>query len=182
MTLADDASPEAFHNSNQTILLSPEISPTGAPHGNDTSTGGDATTPSPLQALQLFPRDGGDTAQYLSRPSSEVQVSLNMSDVREEEGKHGDGDSIADAIESVELEEALEESLCDQLLILIKNKGEEVSKCEMNRILLKKSLAAEVSMSSIPLDWTPRLPKQKKANPCSILLTIPGSGPSLLTA
>ncbi len=34
-----------------------------------------------------------------------------MSDAAAEEGKHGDGDSIADATESVELEEALEESL-----------------------------------------------------------------------
>ena len=120
----NDASPEAFHDANQTILLSPELTPSSAPHGNDTFAVGDAPTPSPLQARQLFVPHDGDTAQYLCRPPSELQVSLNMSDVREEEGEHGDGDSLADAIESAELEEALEESLRDRLLILVRRREE----------------------------------------------------------
>jgi hypothetical protein len=74
-----------------------------------------------------------------------------MSDAAEEEGKHGDGDSISDTTESVELEEALEESLRgDHLLFFIKKEGEEGSDIESNRILLKKGLAAEVSMPSVP--------------------------------
>jgi hypothetical protein len=46
-----------------------------------------------------------------------------MSDVIEEQAGHGDGDSVTDAIESAELEEALEELLRDWLLILVMNKG-----------------------------------------------------------
>jgi hypothetical protein len=34
----------------------------------------------------------------INHRSSEVQVSLNMSDVIEEDAEHGDGDSVADAI------------------------------------------------------------------------------------
>jgi hypothetical protein len=66
-----------------------------------------------------------------------------MSDIAEEEGKHGVCDS-----------EALEESLPvrDHLLILINNEGEEVSDIESKRILLKKGLAAEVSIPSVPSD------------------------------
>jgi hypothetical protein len=97
-----------------------------------------------------------------------------MSDITEEEGEHGDGDSIADAIESAKLEEALEEALRDYLLILIKNGGEEVSDIESNRILLKKSLAVEVSMSSIPSDWTPPIAKAEKGEPTFERVDNPG--------
>jgi hypothetical protein len=36
LTMANDASTESFHDANQTIL-SPEVTPSTAPQGNDTS-------------------------------------------------------------------------------------------------------------------------------------------------
>jgi hypothetical protein len=172
LTMADDVLPESFHDATQ-MILSPKVTPSTASQGNDTSA---CSTPSPLQARQLFPSDGA-TPQNLCRPSLEVQVSLNMSDVAEEEGEHGDGDSIADAIESSELEEALEESPHHRLLILIKNEGEEVSDIESNRILLKKGLAAEGSMSSVPSDWTPPIAKAEKCEPICKSVDNPGEWP-----
>jgi hypothetical protein len=50
--------------------------------------------------------DGG-TPQYLCRVSSEGQESLDMSDGIEEQAKNGDGNSVADAIESAELDNLL---------------------------------------------------------------------------
>jgi hypothetical protein len=100
-----------------------------------------------------------------------------MNDVVEEEGAHGDGDNVADAIESVELEEALEESLHDHLLTLIKNKGEEVADIESNRILVFKGLAAEVSMPSVPSDWTPPIAKAEKGEPLLESVANPGEWP-----
>jgi hypothetical protein len=46
-----------------------------------------------------------------------------MSDVIEEQAKNGDGDSVADAIESAELDECLDESLRNHPECLIKMKG-----------------------------------------------------------
>jgi hypothetical protein len=181
--MANDASPEAFHDANQTIVLSPapEATPSSAaPPGHTYSI---ASTPSPLQQRQLFPTSpsgvDGSTARYLCRPSSEVQVSLDMRDVVEEQGEHGDGDSVADAIESAELEEALEESLRDRLFVLMKNEGseEEVLDCERNSVLLKKGLAAEVSMPSVPLDWVPPIPNAAKGEPSFESLDNPGKWP-----
>jgi hypothetical protein len=108
--------------------------------------------------------------------SSEVQVSLNMNDVLEEEAEHGDGDSIADAIESAEPEEALDKSIRDRLLILIKNEGseEEVSDCDRNHILLKKGLDKEVSMPSAPDDWMPPVDKAEKGEPLFESVDNPG--------
>ena len=135
--MADDASPECFHDANQTI---PTPEPTPAPAARvvagENTFGGDST-PSPLQQRQLFPTipsDGG-TPQYLCWPMAsggQGQEPLNMRDVVEEEAVHGEGNSIADASESAELEEALEDSLRDRLLVLTKNKHseEEVSDCE----------------------------------------------------
>jgi hypothetical protein len=100
-----------------------------------------------------------------------------MSDVVEEQAEHGDGDSVADAIESAELEEALEESLRDRLLILVKNKGEQVSDVESNRILLKKGLAAEILMPSAPSDWTAPIPKAEKGEPTFESVDNPGEWP-----
>jgi hypothetical protein len=108
-----------------------------------------------------------------------------MNDVLEEEAEHGNGDSIADdGIESAELEEALDKSILrDRLLILIKNDGseEEVSDCDRNHILLKKGLDKEVSMLSVPEDWTPPVvAKAEKGEPFLFesVETIQESGPS----
>jgi hypothetical protein len=122
---------------------------------------------------------GAAPTQYLTRMSSEVQVSLNMNDVLEEETEHGDGDSIADAIESEELEEALDESIRDRLLILIKNEGseEEVLDCDRNHILLKKGLDKEVSMPSVPDDWMPPVAKAEKGEPLFESVDNPGAWP-----
>jgi hypothetical protein len=99
-----------------------------------------------------------------------------MSDDIKEQDEHGDGDIVADAIESLELEEALEESLCDRLFILVKNKGseEEVLDCERNSVLLKKGLAVEISMPSAPSDWTPPIPKAEKGEPVFETVDNPG--------
>jgi hypothetical protein len=181
--MADDASQESFHDANQNI---PEATPSTATTDTISITNDSLllSTLSPLQAArQLFParntNDDDGTPQYLTRPSSDVRVALNMSDVLEEEGEHGDGDSIAEAIESAELEEALDESLRDRLLILVKNEGSEaeVSDCDRNRILLKKGLGAEVSMPSVPDDWTPPTAKAEKGEPLFEGVDNPGKWP-----
>jgi hypothetical protein len=86
-----------------------------------------------------------------------------MSDVIEEQAEHGDGDSITDAIESAELEVLLH----DPLFILVKNEGseEEGSDRERNSVLLKKGLAGEISMPSVPSDWTAPIAKAEKGKP-----------------
>jgi hypothetical protein len=184
--MADDASPESFHDANQTIL-SPDSLPTApvtAPQ-DDMSTGvsGHGSTPSPPhhQRRQLFPttiRPSDNTPQYLRRAACEGQESLNMSDVNEEQAETGDSDSVADdAIEAAVLDECLDESLRDRLEILVKNEGPEVSDCENNRILLKKGLAAEVSMPSAPPDWTPPIPKTEKGEPTFESVDNPGQWP-----
>jgi hypothetical protein len=79
------------------------------------------------------------------------------------------------------LDESLEETLRDCLQVLVKEEGPEVSDCENNGILLKEGLSPEVSMPSVPLDWTPpRSQKQVKANQPLIVLTIQDSGPNTL--
>ena len=181
LTMADDGSPESFHDANENIVVSPTPHATPSSAAHQGATYSITSTPSPLQQRQLFPTNpsGGDdsTAQYLCRPTSEVQLSLNMSDVIKEQAKHGDGDSVADAIESAELEEALEESPRDRLLILVKNEGEEVSDVESNRILLKKGLAAEILMPSAPSDWTAPIPKAEKGEPTFASVDNPGEWP-----
>ncbi len=98
--MADDASPYAFHDANQS---------TPATLTTATSTLSDCSTPSPLQNRQLFPAPNHtDSAvpQYLRRqPSSEGQESLNMNDVIEEEAENGDADSVGDAMEFAELDD-----------------------------------------------------------------------------
>jgi hypothetical protein len=184
LTMADDASPESFHDANENIVVSPTPHATPSSAAHQGTTYSVSSTPSPLQQRQLFPTNpsGGDdtTPRYLCRPTtSNIQVSLNMSDVAEEQAEHGDGDSIAEAIESAELEEALEESLRDRLLVLVKNEGseEEVLDCERNSILLKKGLAAEISMPSAPSDWTPPIPKAEKGEPMFVNVDNPGEWP-----
>jgi hypothetical protein len=100
-----------------------------------------------------------------------------MSNVIEEQAKNGDGDSVADAIESAELDKCLEESLCDHLDIIIKNEGPEVSDCENNRIILKKGLAPEATMPSVSSDWTPRIAKAEKGKPAFESVNNPGQWP-----
>jgi hypothetical protein len=100
-----------------------------------------------------------------------------MRDVIEEQAKNGDGDSITDAIKSAELDRSLEESLRDHLDILIKNEGPEVSDCENNGILLKKGLAPEVYMLSVPSDWTPPIAKAEKGEPAFESVDNPGQWP-----
>jgi hypothetical protein len=170
--MADDASPQSFHDANQSVLLvlSPEPTPSPAPGGAvPTNTYFSDSTPLPLQQRQLFennPSDGG-TPRYLCWMALGGQASLNMNDVVEEAGKHGDGDSVGEANKAAELEESLDETLRDRLLILIKNKGseEEVLDTEQNHVLLKKGLAAEISMPSVPPDWIPPNPKVSKGEP-----------------
>jgi hypothetical protein len=91
-----------------------------------------------------------------------------MSDVVEEAGKHGDGDSVNEANEAAELEESLDESLHDCILILIKDNGseEEVLDSEENRVLLQKGLAPEISMpTSVAPNWIPPFAKVAKGEP-----------------
>jgi hypothetical protein len=181
----NDASPESFYDANQTI---PEATPSTATHDSTSITNSSFSTLSPLHqeaARQLFParntnNESAAPPQYLTRTSSEVQVSLNMNDVLEEEAEHGDSDSIADAIELAELEEALDESIRDRLLILIKNEGseeEEVSDCNRNHIILKKGLDKEVSMPSVPDDWMPPVAKAEKGEPLFESVDSPGEWP-----
>jgi hypothetical protein len=188
--MADDASPESFHDANQTIL-SPDDTPSSAPASQGNNSGATISsgdTMSPLQQeRQLFPApptrnpsDDGSTAQYLRRQQSSEggRESLNMSDVVEEQAENGDdGDSVADAIESAELDECLDESLHDRLECLVNNEGLEVSDCEHNRILLKKGLAPEVSMPSVPSDWIPSIVKAEKGEPTFQLVDNPGKWP-----
>jgi hypothetical protein len=103
-----------------------------------------------------------------------------MNDFIEEERKNGDGDSVGDAMECAEVDECLEEMLQDCLQVLVKEEGPKVSDCENNGILLKKGLSPEVSMPTVPSDWTPLIAKQVKANQCLRVLTIPDSGPNTL--
>jgi hypothetical protein len=70
--------------------------------------------------------------------------------------------------------------LCDWLFILIKNEGlkQEVSDCEKNHVLLKKGLApAEVSIPSVPSDWTPQTAKLAKGKPTFKSVNNPGEWP-----
>ena len=167
-----DASPgDAFHDANSTA---PTPASVNAPQTGIVSTG-DSSTPSPLHQRQIFPianstvHDGG-TAQYLCRRSGgeghHQEATLNMNDVLEEQAENGDGDSIADALESIEMDDCLEESIRDRLDILVKNEGgSEVSDCDKNRILVKKGLAPEVSMPTVPSDWIPPMAKVEKGEP-----------------
>jgi hypothetical protein len=178
---AADATPEAFHDANQSIL-SPHDTP--ATPTTATNTLSDSSTPSPLENRQLFPAhndnnptDGG-MPQYLCRqPSSEGRDSLNMNDVIEEGAENGDGDSVGDAMECAELDDCLEETLRDRLQVLVKEEGPEVSDCENNGILLKKGLSPEVSMPSAPSDWTPPIAKAGKGEPMFDSVDNPGQWP-----
>ena len=167
--MADDASPDAFHDANQS---------TPATLTTATSTLSDCSTPSPLQNRQLFPAPNHtDPAvpQYLRRqPSSEGRESLNMNDVIEEEAENGDGDSVGDAMECAELDECLEETLRDRLQVLVKEEGPEVSDCENNGILLKQGLSPEVAMPSVPSDWTPPVAIAAKGEPAFEVADTPG--------
>jgi hypothetical protein len=111
--MAHEASP-AFHDANETLILSPFSSPDDdgyvpptTRHGNNSSLiittaaaqEGNSLTPSPLQQRELFPtatNNNGAVAslQYLSNYAPE---SLNMRDVIEEQAEGGDGDSVEDA-------------------------------------------------------------------------------------
>jgi hypothetical protein len=185
--MAETASPDSFHDANQ-VIDSPEDTATSAPattpHGNNSnlialqqgnvSSGDSTTTPSPLQQRQLFPTEANNnpiadgTSQYLKRHSSvdHGQESLNMSDVAEEEKEEGDdGDSAAEAVDAGELDSCYDEALRDRLECLIKKEGPEVDDGEWNGYKLKKGLPAEVSMPSVPSDWTPPIAKIEKGEP-----------------
>ena len=202
--MADDAlnaSPESFHDANQTII-SPSDPPSGpgatttvrgqvnpnlgatiaAMEGNSS---GDSWTPSPIQQRRLmFSSDENSTRNnnqqltgasgYLRNNSEPGQESLNMRHVHEEEEEEGDGDSIIEAVEFDELDECLDESIRDRLQCLVKDEGPEVLDCDANRCLLKKGLSPEVSVPTVPVDWEPAIAKTEKGEPTFLDVDNPG--------
>lgn len=107
------------------------------------------------------------TSQFLRWLANGGRESLNMNDMLEEEKEGGDGgDRESDAVEFEELDPMLLDALLgDRLECLAKNGGPEADNCEINGILLKKGLALEVSMPSIPADWMPTTVKTEKGEP-----------------
>jgi hypothetical protein len=69
LTMADNGSPESFHDANENIVGSPTPHATPLSAAHQGATYSITSTPSPLQQQQLFPTNpsGGDdsTAQYL---------------------------------------------------------------------------------------------------------------------
>ncbi len=90
-----------------------------------------------------------------------------MRDVEEEEDEEGEGDSMRDAQEVKDLEEALEESMRDRLQILVnRDEVEEAAiDCETDKFILKKGISPEILLPKVPDDWKPKAVNPEKNQP-----------------
>jgi hypothetical protein len=106
----------------------------------------------------------GEVQHYLYRTDADRLV---MRDVEEEEDEEGEGDSMCDAQEVKDLEEALEESMRDRLQILVnRDEVEEAAiDCETDKFILKKGISPEISLPKVPDDWKPKAVNPEKNQP-----------------